>query len=88
VESKPIRFGKNGLKRSISIPGVVEQSVEGVTSYATPNEPMALDKTDHPANARLALAKSTGSHVHVFGLDWVSKGGNNGHFAPFSWKAA
>ncbi len=88
VESKPIRFEKNGLKRSVSIPGVVEQSVEGVTSPATPDEPMALDNTGHPANARLALAKSTGSHVHVFGLNWDSEGGNNGHFAPFSWKAA
>ncbi len=88
VESKPIRFEKNGLKRSVSIPGVVEQSVEGVTSPPTPDEPMALDNTGHPANARLALAKSTGSHVHVFGLDWDDEGGNNGHFAPFSWKAA
>jgi hypothetical protein len=42
----------------------------------------------HPANARLALAKATGSHLHAFGLDWDdTSGNNNGHFAPFNWRS-
>jgi len=40
-----------------------------------------------PANARLALAHATRSHVHAFGLDWDDTSGrNNGHFAPFFWQ--
>ena len=88
VETKPIAFKVDGLTRSISIPGMLEQSCEGMTSQAFPNEPMALDNVGHPVSKRLALAKSTGSHLHAFGLDWDDEGGNNGHFAPFSWQAA
>jgi hypothetical protein len=54
--------------------------------YVCPCIP-SIDNTLHPANPRLALAKSTGSHVHAFGLDWDDTSGrNNGHFAPFSWR--
>ncbi len=42
--------------------------------------------TAHPANTRLALARSAETHLHAFGLDLDMSGqGNNGHFAPFSW---
>ena len=88
VEIKPITFKVDGLTRSVSIPGMLEQSCEGVTSPAFPDEPMVMDKTMHPVNARIAMAKSKGSHVHVFGLDWDSDGGTNALFAPFSWQAA
>ena len=67
---------------------VLDQAVEGVTSPASPDEPMALVNTMHPVNSRLTLAKSTGSHLHIFGMDWDDEGGNNGHYAPFEWKAA
>ena len=75
------------MTASVSIPGVLEESVEGVPSPVNQGEPLYLDYTLHPANPRIALAKSTGSHVHVFGLDWDDTSGkNNGHFAPFSWQ--
>jgi hypothetical protein len=49
---------------------------------------MYLDNTAHPANRRLALARSRETHLHGFGLDLDIVGkGNNGHFAPFSWAA-
>ena len=42
-----------------------------------------------PANARLALAHSSGSRLSAFGLRWEDASGqNNGHFAPFAWKGA
>jgi hypothetical protein len=35
------------------------------------------------------MAKSTGSHFHVFGRNWDDTSGqNNGHFAPFDWKSS
>jgi hypothetical protein len=87
VESRPIQFKKNGLSRSVSIPKMLEQSVEGVASVSVPSEPLYIDNTLHPANARLALAKATQSHLHAFGIDWDdTSGNNNGHFAPFDWK--
>ncbi|OLC14885.1 MAG: hypothetical protein AUH29_09505 [Candidatus Rokubacteria bacterium 13_1_40CM_69_27] len=87
VESKPIRYSKDGLKRSVSIPEMLDQAVEGVPG-AKADEPLYIDNTIHPANSRLALAKAVRSHVHAFGITWdTTSGRNNGHFAPFAWQA-
>lgn len=89
VEKKSIRFTKSGIRREVIIPGVLDQGVEGVLGAAKPKEPLYIDNTVHPANSRLALAKATRSHVHVFGLDWDdTTGRNNGHFAPFKWRGS
>ena len=87
VEARPIRFQKSGATRSVEIPGVMDQAVEGTPSLVAPGETLAIDNGAHPANKRLALAHATKSHVHAFGLDWDDTSGrNNGHFAPFSWQ--
>ena len=87
VEKRRIAFQKDGMRRSISIPGVLDQAVEGVASPVNPAEPLAIDNTLHPANSRLALARATRSHLHAFGLDWDDTSGrNNGHFARFKWE--
>ncbi|MGH2376820.1 MAG: DUF1326 domain-containing protein [bacterium] len=86
-EAKRIQYQKNGMKRSVSIPGALDQAVEGVGSPAKPGEPLYIDNTVHPANARLALARAVRSHLHAFGLEWdETSGQNNGHFAPFNWQ--
>lgn len=86
-EPGPIQFQKDGMKRSVSIPGVLDQAVEGVPSPTKAGEPLYIDNTLHPANARLALAKAMRSHLHAFGLTWDDTSGqNNGHFAPFAWQ--
>src|SRR5438093_9804883 len=77
VESRPIQYKKDGLRRSVSIPKMLEQGCEGVASVANPAEPLHIDNTMHPANSRLALAKATESHLHAFGLDWDDITGNN-----------
>jgi hypothetical protein len=88
VEARPIRLQRNGMSWSVSIPGVLDQALEGVAG-ANPAEPMYLDNTGHPAASRLGLAKATRSHVHAFGLDWDDDSGrNNGHFAPFNWQGS
>ena len=88
VESRPITFQKNGLNRSVSVPGVLDLAIDGVPG-ANPDEPLYIDNTIHPANSRVAMAKSSRSHMHVFGIDWDEDGGqNNGHFAPFQWSGS
>jgi hypothetical protein len=88
VEFKPIEFNLDGLKRSTLIPDVLSFEIEGVTPRNRPDQPMYLDNTAHPANRRLALARSRETHLHGFGLDLDIVGqGNNGHFAPFAWAA-
>jgi hypothetical protein len=88
VEARPIQYQQHGLERSVTIPGMLDQTCEGVPG-ADPNEPLVLDNTVHPANSRLALARATRSHLHVFGLDWDDPSGrNNGHFAPFTWQGS
>ena len=48
-------------------------------------EPFYVDNTAHPANRRLALARSKKTEVKGFGLSLSLLGkGNNGHFAPFA----
>ncbi|HTT37511.1 MAG TPA: DUF1326 domain-containing protein [Burkholderiales bacterium] len=86
VQVKPIAFSMDGLQRFASIPGVLEFAVEGVASRNNNGEPIYLDNTAHPANRKVALAKSKQTHIHAFGLNLDLAGkGNNGHFAPFNW---
>ena len=86
VEYRSIEFVMDGLKRTVSIPGVLSFEIEGVASRNQSGEPFYVDNTANPANTRLALARSAETHLHAFGLDLDMSGqGNNGHFAPFSW---
>ena len=86
VESRPITFDKDGLRRATSIPEMLDQALEGV-SGANGVEPIYLDNVAHPVSTRLGLAHGTCSHVHAFGIDWdETSGKNNGHFAPFNWQ--
>ena len=87
VESKPIRIESSGMRRSVSIPGLLDLAVEGIPGAKT-DEPIYLDNVGHPAASKLALAKASKSHMHAFGINWDDTSGrNNGHFAPFSWSS-
>jgi hypothetical protein len=86
VEKKSIRFEKDALRRSVSIPGMLDQAVEGVPSPTVPGEPLVIDNSIHPVNKRVALARATRSVMSAFGVRMnETSGRNNGHFAPFSW---
>ena len=88
VEAHPIRIQRNGMRRSVSIPGMLDIAVEGIPG-ASPTEPIYLDNVGHPAASRLALAKASRGHMHAFGIDWDDTTGKvNGHFAPFAWSSS
>src|SRR5688572_21831495 len=87
AEAKPIRIEGTGMKRAVSIPGVLDIAIEGIAG-AKQDEPIYLDNVGHPAASRLALAKATRGHMHAFGINWDDTSGrNNGHSAPFSWRS-
>jgi hypothetical protein len=87
AEVKPIRIERDGLRRSVSIPGVLDIAIEGVAG-ANATDPIYFDNVGHPAASRLALAKASRGHMHGFGIDWDdTSGSNNGHFAPFAWSS-
>lgn len=89
TEVKPIHYQKNGLTRSVSIPGVLDQAVEGVPSPAKAGEPLYLDNTAHPVSPRMALARAVRSVLSAWGLRWEDRSGqNNGHFTSFSWQGS
>jgi hypothetical protein len=88
IEYKPIEFTADGLRRVANIPGMLAFEIEGVASRNRSGEPFYIDNTAHPANRRLALARSKQTDVQGFGLSLSLRGkGNNGHFAPFAWSA-
>jgi hypothetical protein len=88
IEFKPIEFRIDGLSRSTTIPDALSFAIDGFPSTITPDSPLYIDNTEHPANPRVALARARETHIHAFGLDVDLVGrGNNGHFAPFSWAA-
>ncbi len=88
IEYKRIEFTMAGHNRRAAIPDIASFEIEGVLSRNRSGEPYYLDNTGHPANRRLALARSKETHLHGFGLDLDLSGrGNNGHFAPFAWSA-
>lgn len=90
VASAPIRFEREGVRWSVTAPGMVDMAAEGAMGM-NPDaaEPMHLENTGHPAADRFALARATRSHVHALGFDWDDVGGqNNGQFAPFAWAGA
>lgn len=87
VETKPIRIQRDGTRRSVAIPGMMDLAVETVVG-ANGADPIYFDNVGHPAATRLALAKASRGHMHAFGIDWDdTSGGNNGHVAPFSWSS-
>jgi hypothetical protein len=88
VEFRDIAFTAEGLRRATEVPGIFAFEIEGVPSRNRSGEPYYIDNTAHPANRRLALARSRKTEVQGFGLALSLAGkGNNGHFAPFAWGA-
>ena len=88
IEYQPIEFVINGVERAVTIRDKLRFKIAGVLSRLGNGEPFYIDNAGHPAARKLALAKSTETHVHCFGLDLDMKdAGNNGHYAKFAWAA-
>ena len=82
TRSVQINFSSDGKKFSVSIPGITEVTVEGVTGVR--DQVVWLENVGHPFSPRLAAAKGTQSHFadHTLIFD---NSGRNGHFSPVRW---
>lgn len=85
IEQRPITFEKNGLRRRLEVPGLIDIAIAGMPGATGADAPICIDNAPHPANTRLALARAERAQASAFGITW-SKSGNNGHFAPFAWQ--
>jgi hypothetical protein len=89
IERAAIEIDKQDMSFSVKAGNLFSNAAIGTASVHDPNVPIHIDDTAHPANKRLALAVGTESHMHAFGINWDdTKGGHNGHFAPFDWSPA
>ena len=80
----PISFNKDGRRRSVEIPGLVNMSVAGIPSMK-PDAEVWVD-AGHPFSPdRLALATGEqGSVLTDYGMKWDNSG-KNGHYASITW---
>ncbi len=86
VEKRPVTFERDGMSFAVTAGDLIDQAIEGVPSASAEGEPIYVDNSAHPVNARLALAKATRSRFNAFGIEWDDASGTrNGHFAPFAW---
>ena len=85
TRSAQINFSSDGKKFSVSIPGVTEVTVEGVTGAR--DQVVWLENVGHPFSRRLAAAKGTQSRFADHSLRFENSG-RNGHYSPISWSNA
>jgi hypothetical protein len=83
AKTVPITFHKEGKRRSIDIPSVMQMAVRALPSINPDEEIWA--KNAHPFASSVSLAvgeeKSTWAD---YGMRWDNSG-KNGHYAPISW---
>jgi len=83
IKYSPITYEAQGHTRRVSIPEIIDFSVEGIV-VGSQSEPMRLTNTGHPVNRDLYLAKGTASTYTDHGMSWDNTS-KNGHFSQFDW---
>jgi hypothetical protein len=81
-KAAPISFEIDGGKRRLSIQGIAEVAVQGITGAG--GKQIWFDNVGHFASTRISAARGTASSLKDQGLNFQNTG-RNGHFAPISW---
>jgi hypothetical protein len=82
AKAVPITFQIEDGTRKLSIPGVAEVTVQGITGAG--RQQVWLDNVAHFASRRLSAARSTSSKLDDETLHFENSG-RNGHFSPIAW---
>lgn len=85
TKTAAISFSSDGKVYKLSMAGISEVTVEGVTGAG--NQVVWLDNVAHPFSRRLAAARGTSSHYKDHSLSFENSG-RNGHFSPINWSNA
>ena len=80
----PITYTAEGRTRSVSIPEIMDFSVEGIAA-GRGNEPLRLENVGHPVSSTLTLARGTANTYTDHGMNWDNTG-KNGHYSAFEWQ--
>jgi hypothetical protein len=84
VKSAPIRWSKEGRRRSVEIPGVMDMAVRAVPSINPDGEIWAGNAHPFaPQGVAMAVGEA-GSTWEDYGMRWDNSG-RNGHYAPIDW---
>lgn len=87
IRSVPIRYVKDGNRRSVEIPGIAAVAVRAIPS-AFGDEVLWVSNAHPFAKDGLALAVGDeGSTWSDYGLSWDNSG-KNAHFAEIAWSSA
>jgi hypothetical protein len=86
AKAVPINFQKEGKRRSVEIPSVMQLAVHAVPSMNPDEEIWA--KNAHPFASSVAMAVGEeNSTWSDYGMRWDNSG-KNGHYAPINWSNA
>ena len=86
VKAVPITFQKEGKRRSIEIPSVMQLAVHALPNLYPDAEIWA--ENAHPFAPRVAMAVGENNSTWTdYGLRWDNSG-KNGHYAPINWSNA
>lgn len=87
VKSVPIKYEIKDKHRSVSVPGIFDISVRGVTSLHPDGREVWINMGHPFAPERLAQAVGEqGSTYSDYGMRWDNSG-KNGHYAPIEWSS-
>lgn len=86
VKVAPLTWTKEGKRRSIEIPNVLQMAVHAVPALVPDKEIWASNA--HPFAPSIAMATGDqGSTFTDYGMRWDNSG-KNGHYAPIEWSNA
>lgn len=87
VKAVPITFQKDGMRRSLEIPGLAHLAVRAAPAAMPDKEMWAVNA--HPFNLEgVAMAAGeAGSTWEDYGMRWDNSG-KNAHYAPVKWSNA
>ncbi|MGI8553638.1 MAG: DUF1326 domain-containing protein, partial [Dehalococcoidia bacterium] len=83
VKTVPIRWTKDGKRRALEIPGVMQMGVHAVPGLADAEIWAAGAHPFAPEGVALAVGEG-GSTWEDYGMHWDNSG-KNAHYAPISW---
>lgn len=73
---------------TVSVPGLLDQTVEAYPSPNGPGDRIILGEIFHPMSASVGVGIARRNRVSAFGFDWdFATGKRDGVFAQFNWQA-